>query len=403
MYWIDTFRLAEIHRETYAAIIKSWVPHGKKDEFARRCGITREYLSCLCALDNQLDGSVPIHKRYPSPKTARRISEALPAPNEIKHSLVENMELAHVNAVKAYYATKGSIAQRLVIERLSDIAQFHWQATFGTDLAEVECAYHVVRDAAVSLLRQIDPEEYPDSFAQACLYYHDAQCILNRADEALRYAKIAQHVLESIAEPEPGYSKEQRDNLMINAIRGEAVAYHNLGLDRRVPDILLERSCSTSAYRNAKSFWEPLVKRDLINAMVRIPRFSIREVCKVVRQIETVCARKSDEFTWFLVRESWLRCLIERGKWKQAQQVFSEETKHLSHLPYVGALHRALLFKSGAQLAWKLHNSEAWKVYVTEAVSLMHQAGLKHQMGAVRQAYGSALYPILAELKLIQA
>lgn len=242
MYWIDAFRLAYIYRETYAATLKSWVPHGKRDEFARQCGITREYLSCLCVLDDPIDGNVPVHKRYPSPRLAEVIAKALPAPDEIKRSLVEHMELAHVNAVRAYYGLKQMTDRALVGERLSQLERAHQQATFGGNLKDVQRAYRVVRDAAASLLQQIDPEQYPDSFAQTCLYYHDVQCVLNRPDKALLHAKIAQLVLESIDIIESGYTKEQRDALEINAIRGEAVAYHNLRLDRKVPDVLLGRA-----------------------------------------------------------------------------------------------------------------------------------------------------------------
>jgi len=331
------------------------------------------------------------------------MAEVLPAPDEVKRSLVENMELAHENAAKTHYARQKIIDHRLLLEQLSDLEQAHRQATFGKDLAEVRRSYRVVCEAAQSLLRQINPEEYPDSFSQACLYYHDAQCVLNRPDEALLYARIAQHVLESVVEIESGYTREQRDNLEINAIRGEAVAYHNLGLDRLVPDILLTRACATSAYRNAYLFWEPLVKRDLIIAMVEIPRFNIREVNKVARRIASICEHKGDEFTLLLVREAWLRSFLKREKTKLARKIFQEEIERLPRLPYVGALHRALLFKSGADLAWKLHDMGEWKTYIAEAVSLMHQAGLNHQLELVRRAYGSSLAPILGERGLIDS
>jgi len=398
MYWIDTFKLAEIHREAYAAILKSWVPHGKRDEFANKCGITREYLSCLCVLDSQFDTKVPIHKRYPSSQVARRIAGALPAPDEIKRSLLENMELAHVNSVKAYYSTVEPVEPRLIIDRLSSLEQCHQQATFGIEISAVQLAYRTVRNASASLLRQIDPEERPDSFVQACLYYHDSQCILNRADEALRYAKIAQLVFESIEEIEPGYTREQRYNLEMNAIRGEAVAYHNLNLDRKVPNILEERARFTRAYRNAPAFWEPIINRDLINSLVQIPRFSIRDVNKTAHQGELICEHNGDKLTLLLIHEAWLRSLIVHKKWKQAKQILEAEIQSLPHLTQIGSLHKVLLFKVGAQLAWKLHDLETWKEYVTQAVSLAHQAGLSHQMENIYRNYGTALNPIFIEL-----
>ena len=94
MRWIDKYRLAELHRETYVAILQRWIPHGKRGKFAKQCGITREYLSCLCALDDKFDQRVVTHKRHPSPQLARKIADNLPAPAEIKQGVLENMERA---------------------------------------------------------------------------------------------------------------------------------------------------------------------------------------------------------------------------------------------------------------------------------------------------------------------
>ena len=213
------------------------------------------------------------------------------------------MELAHSNAARSHYTTREFIAEQRVSELSAEIGKAHRQATFGTSLPDVKRTYRVVRDTAASLLSQLSPEINPASFAQACLYLHDAQCVLDRADDALRYAKLARLVLENMDVYEPGFTRAQVDDLGINAIRGEAVAYHNLGLDREVPR-LYQHSCATSAYRNSTDFWKPIVGRNLLNAMARIPRSSIRRANQIAREIETICMRKGDEFTLFLARES---------------------------------------------------------------------------------------------------
>ena len=395
MRWIDTYRLSDLHRETYVAILQRWVPHGDRGEFARRCGITREYLSCLCALDDVPGQRRAAHKRHPSPQLARKIADNLLAPIEIKHGLLENMELAHLYAINRRYSGRSYSDHQLLFSRLSDLGEMHGQATFGKNLDQVQRDYRLLRDASYDLLQQIGPERFPDSFSQTCLYYHDAQCVLNRPDEALLYAKTAQLVLESIETIEEGYTQAQRRHFEINAIRGEAVAYHNLKLDKFVPDILLHRACRTSAFANERSFWEPIVMRDLINSVVEIPRFSIREVNKAAHRIQSICERNDDPFTRFLVREAWLRALIKFDRAKLAKHVLDEEIEGLSHLPYVGALHKALLFKSGARLAWQTHDLDAWNGYMREALDLMIKAGLKHQLEQTREIYGSAVESLL--------
>jgi hypothetical protein len=90
--------------------------------------------------------------------------------------------------------------------------------------------------------------------------------------------------------------------------------------------------------------------------------------------------------------------LIQQEKWKRAQEVFQEEMELISRLPYLGALHLALLFKTGAQLAWKINDQETWNQRIVDALKLMQEAGLDHQMRQIRQLYGPALIPALEEL-----
>jgi hypothetical protein len=396
MMWINPYLLAEMHRETYVAILKSWIPHGEKGNFADRVGITREYLSYLCALDRPAEDKSP-PKRLPSPQMAKKIAEALPAPPEIRRSLYENMELAHVNAVRARYKSREFIAQRQVSDLLDGLKLLHRQATFGTDLPEVQRDYRALRDAAASLVTRLSFEIYPTSLAQACLYLHDAQCVLDRSDDALRHAKLARLVLENADILEEGFNREDVDYMEINAIRGEGVALHNLGLDREA-QWFYARARTTPAYRNSRDFWEPFVGRDILNAMARTPRFSIRKAKNEAQEIMDVCERKGDEFTHFLSRESWLRCLIQREKWKRAQRVFQEETERIPRLAYIGSLHRALLLKSGALLAWKMKDEISWQERITQLLKLLNEAGLKHQMHTVQKYYGPALKPVLESL-----
>ena len=90
---LDPFSLAELHREVYAAILSGWVPYGQRGAYARRAGITREYLSLLGQLDHPARvGAYPL--RLPSPAVAQRLADALPAPQAIRTSLLEHIEAA---------------------------------------------------------------------------------------------------------------------------------------------------------------------------------------------------------------------------------------------------------------------------------------------------------------------
>lgn len=396
MTWINPFLLAELHRETYVAILKSWVPHGERGNFADRVGITPEYFSYLCALDRPAEDRFPT-KRLPSSKLIKKIENALPAPLEIRRSLAENMALAHVNTVRARYKTREFVRETQIGDLLHELERLHVQATFGSDLAEVQRNYRALRDGAASVVTRLSPEMYPASLAQACLYLHDAQCVLDRADDALRHAKFARLVLENADFFEQGFDREATDYMEINAIRGEGVALHNLGLDREAQRFY-SRARATRAYRNSRDFWQPLVGRDMLNAMARTPRSSIRKAKSEAHEIMNNCERKGDELTLLLARESWLRCLIQREKWKNAERVFEEELARIPRLSHVGSLHRALVLKSGALLAWKANDKDAWQERIAQLLNLLDQAGLKHQMHSVLKYYGPALKSVVDSL-----
>jgi hypothetical protein len=396
MTWLEAVWAAEIHRETYIAILDSWIPHGKRGNFASKVGIRREYLSYLCALDHPTEGKYPI-RRLPSPQLAEKMAAVLPAPPEVRQSLLENMMLAHIHAARAYYSVKGETSRLSVKEKLSELEKIHEEATFGDDPVHVKRAYRVVRDASVNLLQQLSPEIYPISYARVCLYLHDAQNILDRADDALRFAKLARLILENEDISEPTFSSEQIDDLLINAIRCEAVAYHNLGLDRQTPAIFAKVE-ATSAYQRMKARWEPFIGRDMLNAMSLIPRYSIREAQKIAHKIISINEHRNDGLSLLMARESWARCLIQQGKLKQAERIFTEENERLHLLPQAGFLHRALLFKTGAHIAWEMKDLDLWKERTREALSLMVRSGLSHQSRLAREAFGAALDPILNDL-----
>jgi hypothetical protein len=132
--------------------------------------------------------------------------------------------------------------------------------------------------------------------------------------------------------------------------------------------------------------------------MVRIPRYSRRDAKSIAHNIEGISEQQDDAFTLLLIRESWLRCLLQEGKYKKAERLYQNELERIPYLPYVGSLHKALLYKSGALLYWKLGDKTTWKQSIKETLQLMHQSGLKHQMRQVQELYGSAVKPIFKDL-----
>jgi len=133
MNWLAPTWIAEIHREVFSALLKSWIPHGQRGEFARRVGVTREYLSYLCAVESDT-------QRLPSEDLARRIADNLPAPLEIRQSVIENAELARAYKAQTFYAARSFLHQRRVNELIAWLNESHHRATFGASAEETSRA-----------------------------------------------------------------------------------------------------------------------------------------------------------------------------------------------------------------------------------------------------------------------
>lgn len=141
--------------------------------------------------------------------------------------------------------------------------------------------------------------------------------------------------------------------------------------------------------------WMPHVGRDTLNAMVNVPRYSIRKVNQIARDIEKACEKTGDELSLIMAKESISRCLLQQGKLTEAIFIFREENERITRLSHAGALHRVLIMKSEAHLSWVQNDLKLWHDQILEALHLMIQAGLTHQLRSIKKVYGEKLKPVL--------
>jgi hypothetical protein len=223
---------------------------------------------------------------------------------------------------------------------------------------------------------------------------HDVQCVLNRPDSALYCAKLARTVIQSL---EPGDFRQDRelfDTLEINAIRAEAVAYHNLHLYQEAYDCCLQAH-NANAMKNRPELWKPHLYRDMINALSRKPRFAISEAEGLANQVRAVCEHRGDDFAPLLLllsNRSLGEAYIEHGSLKKARRVLRAQLEQITQIPNVGPLHRTLFLRTYGKLLIKQDDSAGWD-FIRLAVRIAHEAGLYHQIMEMRQEYGSAVGP----------
>jgi len=383
---LDLVWEAQIHREVYIAILNSALKTpGSKQRFAERVGITPQYLSYL------LD---PYNHRTASPDLAKRISDALPLPGEQRLSLQEHLLLARERRLQGKEVLSLELTERSVDDCISRLRQAHQLATFATHPSLAKKWYRLIYEVGGELLGHLHSKTHSLAFVEVCLLLHDVQCVLNRPDSALYCAKLARSVIQSLEPRDFQQDRELFDTLEINAIRAEAVAYHNLHLYQEAYDCCLQAH-SANAMKNRPELWKPHLYRDMINALSRKPRFAISEAEGLANQIRAVCEHRGDDFAPLLLllsNRSLGEAYIEHGSLKKARRVLRAQLEQITQIPNVGPLHRTLFLRTYGKLLIKQGDSAGWD-FIRFAVRIAHEAGLCHQIMEMRQEYGSAVGP----------
>jgi hypothetical protein len=297
-------------------------------------------------------------------------------------------------------------SERPVEELLAELREGHQQATFAHDPSTARIKYRVVRDGSGALLKRVNPSREPLAFVELCLLRHDTQSVLNGLVDALWHARIARTVLEDLRPNDFREDRERLGDFMVNAIRSEAVSYHNLGLAREA-----YRQCQEAevapAIRQRLSFWRAHIFRDKMNALANMPRFAISEAEGLAQQAEDACERgahrkEERDVLVLLIRESLSRCYIRHGSARSLRKAgakLESLVEEAETLAYVGPLHRTLVWRSHARLCWQRGDQKGWQDSVRHALDVAREAGLDHQVSYIAKEYGQALLDVFPGLE----
>lgn len=400
MSWLCFLEEAQLHREVYIAVLNGLLKaRGSKQALAKKVGITPQYLSYI------LD---PWNIRTPSPKVAEAIVAALPLPLGQKHVLLEHMILANERRVQMH----GSISQKLTAYDLDEIDEIlrclretHQQAMFTADPSQAKVKYKLVYEMSSFLIRIINPRQNPLAFVELCFLGHDSGCVLNRQIDALWFAKQARFVVESAQLCELRQPKEIFIDSKINAIRAEAVSYHNLKLFKPAYYCCeeAEELLATRNFKGRYDFWKPHLLRDKINALVGMPRFAITEAEGLAHQVEKSCEKdiytdEEKELLVFLIRSSLSRAYIKYGgirNWRKAEHLLRTEFERMGKMERIGPLHQTLLMRTYARLRWMEGDQEGWRYFINHSIKTAIDAGLDHQIQEIHHEYGKLVEPFL--------
>ncbi len=379
MFLLTVQEETDIEQETALGILESAVQmRGAARALAQRAGITPVHLSYIRR-----------RRRMPRFKTAQRIAAALPLPKEQQQSWLCRVE----RYWKLKYALRrdlqrgGELATHAAV---MGIQQAHHAATFAAGTSSASFRYAAVHDAAREVLAVTSPNRAPIHYLELGFVIHDVLCALDRSDEALWYAKRIRRLSENLEPRDYPGLQERLDFFQVNALRAEAIAYHNLGIERKAYAIYRAINPLPAFQANA-AFWLPHLNRDKLNALAGLTRFSIAEAEYLEQQARQVCDKRADVYDSLLallLTQSLCRAYIRHGNLKDAEKRLLPYVEQLDAMPNVGPLHRVLFWRALARLYWKMGGACAeWSFFIARAQELAQESGLEHQWRGIQREF----------------
>ena len=424
--FLEAIDVAQAHRETYTAVIKSALRRrGDKQALAEQLGEKPEHLSNM--LNTGEAGEAYI--RTPDPQLAENMVDLLRLDREVRDDLKKHIYLAwraERESLARLAPGPSQAAPRLLTrfmlaDLITDVGSYHHTATRTADTEEARHKYRVLRWACKVVIARTDPnptrvnnkeadfDSNPLEFVQFCLFLHDVQCVLNRADDALLHAKYATQIMQACQPADFRTRKEQFDRLAVNTVVAECLAYRNLNLPKQA---LLKSDEAEALIRKIDTeearYWLPHALENRLKALITMPRFTLRDVRSLAERAEEAFAKMPVHFEsrWQIsLREAEARAYLQYGlqseskhSLREAAQLLRDVVDRIDDVPQLGPVSKTRLLRTYARVSGKLGQADQWAHYMHAALATALDAGLVHQVEQAREEYGEELLPILREL-----
>jgi hypothetical protein len=223
--------------------------------------------------------------KSPSLDRARQLVDRLCSDEERREVLLYHVSQASASLRPTKRAEMGLSAEEGQQITLM-LGAMHHAALHSSDANAARSGYAQVWDAARVAAALIDERLQPLEAAQILLILHDAACILNRFDLALRYARRAILILD---EPPNPRASDERIRLRTNAAVAEALALNNLGLQQEAL-VVVERAKALPGYRVESESWLRSFLEQRLRSLERMRRASIYDAERTAEQARELVA-----------------------------------------------------------------------------------------------------------------
>lgn len=368
MNFINLIEEAQLHREVYAAIMRSALPHGEVIKLAKKVGKSREYIECI------LNTS-----REPSGLIAEKIASVLPLEQEQRKSLIEHMMLSKESNLRSFQVMRKEFSPEWLDEQLEVVKNRFIDAAHAGKVDLVEGKYTFVRDTIHTLLTGMTLKNTPVlTFVDTCMLLHNVQCVLDRPDEALFYAKLASSILDSQDIPSNSRDKEGYHFYRVEAARAEALAYHNLELDDYAYRINQERTLSVLQDAEDAGIYFPVCELNIYVNLTRAYSKTLRPALYKIEQFTDQALKACDNFArkdaltanyWeFVIRRSLGSAYLDHNNLKKAQRIFVPLIERLNTQTNISMYHQVSSLYLYADICLRMGKKDEFSFYIKEAI-----------------------------------
>jgi transcriptional regulator with XRE-family HTH domain len=314
----------------------------------------------------------------PTLQTARRIASALPLP--------AGEQTYWLNLIASYWKLRREARSPATTNKdtfdkaaFDDLRWRHHYAQFNDHPQGLRVSFASVYDDALHMLTGLSAQMRPRAVAALCSILQDTSDLLGRGAEALLWAKRCRHVAELLS-PQDYASDEQEFalDIQVNSIRIEAAMLHKVELNREAY-ALCEQARHTDGFARDRGYWDMQVTRDQLNALAKIPRFTLSEAEGLAVQARRAAECSSHEaiaLLNMLLTCSLAQAYLAHGRPKLALRELAPFLTGWSSIPFAGPLHRVRFLSMWARTQSALNNPDQTILALDQADQIALSANL---------------------------
>lgn len=276
---------------------------------------------------------------------------------------------------------------------VEEVRHRHHRATFTTGDVGTAQAQHVhVCEAAMNLLRKLPLTQDPLNYLELAFVLQDTLSVLNQHVEAYWWARFIRTLVENLDLREYRPYHERLEFFQVNALHAEGIACHNLGLEEHALRWYKEAETRAARQQRENAWRVPLIRARLI-AMAGLPRFSIKRAKALEFEAQKSLERRGDAhapLSLFRLKEALGRTYVAHRNYEQAERLLESQYAMLHKVPHIGPLHQAIFLRTCTRLYWRMAGRESTEghFFLKEAMRIASEAGLSHQLEAMRREFG---------------